>query len=297
MISTVRLDRIRRPAVAVALVLGISLCWRYSTAEAGYGRGAARRGLLEAEVRSDFSLIRIRRTGDVRSLVFVRDSGEEVAETRLDLKTPHRLIVPYTQFMFASYLVNPKQQRVLMVGLGGGAMVHFLRHHDPKVRIDAVEIDPAVVKIAAEYFGTRSQGKVKITTGDAFGYLKDTPGRYDAIYMDAFLKPSADTDDTGVPLRMKTVRFYEGIQKKLKPEGVVVFNLNRHKGTGEDIQTIRIAFRQVYVFRVSRLCVVVVGSVAETREKASVLSTRAKDLDGRFKANFSFEKMVRNLVR
>src|SRR5215213_9651143 len=101
-------------------------------------------GELEFDGQSDFSHIRIRRRGSVRSMLFVRDTGEEVLESQIDLRRPHQLQFEYLRYMFTSYLLRDQQQDVLIVGLGGGGMIHFLRHIDPNVRIDVVEIDPEV---------------------------------------------------------------------------------------------------------------------------------------------------------
>jgi len=61
----------------------------------------------------------------VRTLVFVRDNGEEFVESMVNLRRPHELLLPYSRFMLASYLLQSGQQRVLIAGLGGGGMVHF----------------------------------------------------------------------------------------------------------------------------------------------------------------------------
>lgn len=81
----------------------------------------------------------------------MKDSGQEAVETKVDLEKPHELLAPYSHCMFLSYVFRPKQENVLIVGLGGGAMVHFLRHYDPQVKIDVVEIDAVVVGIADQY--------------------------------------------------------------------------------------------------------------------------------------------------
>lgn len=264
---------------------------------AGTARAAKPAGVLEEEVKSEFSRIRVRRQASVRTLLFVRDNKEEVIETIVNLKKPYEMLAPYTRGMFASYLFQPKQQQVLIVGLGGGAMVHFLRHYDPETQVTAVEIDPVVVKLADRYFAVRPDKTLNIITGDGLQYLEKTDARYDVIYMDAFLKPSADTDATGTPLPMKTIRFYKGVQEKLKPGGVVAFNLNRHQGLEADINTLRGAFPQIYVFRVAENNVAVIGTTSQTRETPAALLTRAKDIDRRFKATFSFQEVVGQLAR
>src|SRR5688572_6318244 len=128
-------------------------------------------GELEHEETSAFSRIRVRRYGDVRALTFVRDNGQEAVQSRLDLNAPHTLQSPYARGMFGSYLYQPNPRRALIVGLGGGAMVRFLTHYEPQVQIDAVEIDPAVVRIAGEYFGVRTGGNVRVHTADGVKFV------------------------------------------------------------------------------------------------------------------------------
>lgn len=43
---------------------------------------------IEYETRSEYSHIRVRRSGDLRSLMFVRDDGKEVTESRVNLAHP-----------------------------------------------------------------------------------------------------------------------------------------------------------------------------------------------------------------
>jgi spermidine synthase len=263
-------------------------------AAADPGRGP---GSVELDVHSDYSHIRVKRLGNVRSLYFVRQGGEEALETSLNLTRPYEMIVPYSRFMFASYLFQPKQQKVLIVGLGGGAMVHFYRHHDPEVGVEAVEIDPTVVDIADRYFHIRPEKNIRIITGDGLRYVRETKSRYDVICLDVFLKPSADTDPTGVPLRQKTVEFYKALQEKLAPEGVAAVNLNVHAGTPDDLAVLRAAFPQVYVFRVPGGNLVVVGSAAKPRLDMTVLRQRAAEADRRLKATFAFPELLTALER
>ncbi len=249
--------------------------------------------VLIHEARSEFSHIRTRDWGSRRTLYFVRDSGEEVVETSMDLRAPHRLQVPYTRYMFVSLLYRPQQSACLIVGLGGGAMVRFLNHFFPQVRVDAVEIDPVIVRIAREYFGTGPGPQTRIFTEDGLEYLRRTPDRYDVIYMDAFLKPSDETDATGVPLRLKAVAFLRGLHQRLRPGGLVVFNLNYTSATREDIENIRAAFPSVDVFRVPGSGnLVVVGSLAERRPRNEELRDRGRDLDRLQDHGFSFERLL-----
>ncbi len=256
----------------------------------------ARKDGLVFETRTPYSHIRIRDRERVRYLLFVRDSGQEVIETGIDLDAPHRLQVPYTRYMFASFLFRPKPKRVLIVGLGGGAMVRFLNHVFPDTHVDAVEIDPVVVRVAEEYFGTRPGPRTRIVTEDAFVFFERSEETYDVIYMDAFLKPGGDTDATGVPLHLKTLAFYRQIQDRLADRGLVVFNLNPHPGLQADLRTIREAFSQIYIFPVpDRHNTAVVATLEKRRRGRGELEAAGARLDARVDAGFSFEEMARRL--
>ncbi len=251
-----------------ALALGF---WFVS--DCGFAGGG--RGVLDADITSAYSHMRVTTVNNVRTLWFVRDPlragqpGEEVIESQIKLDKPYDLLIDYTKYMFLSYLFKPKQEKVLIVGLGGGAMVHFLKKYDPDLKIDVVEIDPKIVEVADKYFGVRAGGNVQIVTQDAFVYLKDTKEKYDVIYMDAFLKPSRNTDETGSLLRLKTLQFYRGLQTKLNPNGMVVYNINPHPRINNDVANIRESFPQTYVYELPNGGgLVVVGSLAKERFSA-----------------------------
>lgn len=278
-------------AAVIVAVLGIAI---YEGAMAS-DRDA---GPVVYEVKSTYSYIRIRKNGNVLTLVFVRDSGEEAFESQVNLRAPHVLKFNYLQHMFASYLVQPEQKNVMIVGLGGGSMVHFLQKYDPEVSVEAVEIDPVVVQLAEKYFKVKQNDKVKLVVADAFEYLKETKSKYDTIYMDAFLKPSEETDETGVPLNLRTIDFYKQMQGLLTENGSVVFNINPHDRMESDIATIKEAFPQTYVFNLpNKGGVVVVGSMQKTRVENPELINAGKAVDTRFKAGFSFQDIARRVRR
>jgi len=250
---------------------------------------------LVLDVHSEYSHIRVRAKGSVRSLFFVRD-GREVLESRMDLEAPHELKLSYTRTMFASYLYEPRPERVLIVGLGAGSMVRFLQHHDPDLHIDAVEIDPVVVRLADECFGTRPAETVDIHTADGFDYLANTDQRYDVIYMDAFLKPSG-AGTSATPPELRTLAFLRSIQSKLESGGVVVFNLTIQSDTEDDIETIRTAFARADVYRTARRNLVVVARTDAVSPTAEVLSERAGELDQRLDTGLRFTRILQSLRR
>lgn len=248
--SCLRKGRARGSHVLALLVLGLVGCARPAPPPdlaALYGVAAV--PAEGVEITTGFSTVRIRDEGTVRTLYFVDDDGREVVESRMDLARPGFLEVPYTRCMFASYLFVPQPRRVLLVGLGAGSMVRFLQHHDPDVEVDALDIDPDIVRIAEEYFGSRPAEGVRFQVADGYQVLRTAERRWDVVFMDAFLKPSMETDSTGVPLRLKEVPFYAAVKGHLADGGVVVFNVNGHHGLEEDVMTIRDAFGPVALVR------------------------------------------------
>ena len=106
--------------------------------------------------------------------------------------------------------------------------------------------------------------------------------------MDAFLKPSPDTDSTGVPLRLKTLAFYDQIKTRLKEDGVILFNINIHGGLADDLALIQEAFTYVWTLRVPRRGNII--AVASRRPyPLEELSLRASQLDQEKELPFSLQ--------
>jgi spermidine synthase len=212
--------------------------------------------LPNEEIRASgmFSEIAIRDVQGSRGLYFIRPNGQQLLETEINLKRPDFLQVRYTQDMLAVYpFFKTRPQRALLIGLGGGAMVHALRAYDPQLHLDAVEIDAVVVRFAREFFGvkalelahTKDQGQLRVITEDGFTFLAPESNEepYDLIWMDAFLQPTSETDSTGSPLNLKTVSFLKRIaEKRLTSHGVIAININHHKDVKRDFDSIRAAF-------------------------------------------------------
>ena len=255
-------------------------------------------GLLLHETRSEFSHIRVREKGGVRSLLFVDETGNEQRQSAIDLAAPGANQLGYTKSLFASLLYCHPQNRVLIVGLGGGGMVQFLNHAFPEMTVEAVEIDPVVVTIAAKYFRTVPGPKTVIHTRDAFAFFEEDRGGYDAIYMDAFLRPSEDSELTEKTTRLKTEAFLQTLQSHLNPGGVVAFNLIEwEEETPGDIASIRSIFPGTFLFSVPGSGnLVVIGTRESPGPDPDELRKRAAKLDEELvSAGLSFRSLADNL--
>jgi spermidine synthase len=247
---------------------------------------AACQGILVHEVRSEYSHIQVLDYGWQRALVF---AGDNTVETLIDRREPHRLQHPYARTVMAGLLYRPEASSCLLIGLGGGALVRFLDHYFPQVRLDVVEIDPAIVAVARDYFGTVP---ARVFVEDGREYLRRGGERYDLILIDAHLHPDARTDASGHPLTLKGEEFYRSVRERLRPGGVVMFNMLEGRDAEAYLEGIRAAFPALAVFRPSRTGNIIVFAALQPLPDDAELRARAQKLDGTGDFGFSFERLL-----
>ncbi len=109
---------------------------------------------------------------------------------------------------------------ILILGMGTGTSVRQFEHFYPDSQIDAVEIDPEIIRIAGEkWFGVRETDRIKIFPMDARPFLSKTDKKYDVIELDMF------QGGPNIPFYVTTLEFYRMIYDHLKPGGVVTMNV------------------------------------------------------------------------
>lgn len=131
---------------------------------------------------------------------------------------PDYIALPYAKAVHVGLALPENPKRVLIVGLGGGTIPQFLRHHFPDLTIDVVELDPAVVRVARSYFGFRPDDNMRAFVADGRKFIEQSEPVYDVIYLDAY---SADS----VPYALTTQEFLRATKRALAPGGVVVGNV------------------------------------------------------------------------
>lgn len=114
----------------------------------------------------------------------------------LDLKQAHQLVSPTTQAMLLPLLFSDiSLNSILSLGLGGGDIQRFVNHFFPKCQQLAVEINPAVIELAQEYFLLPEM--VNLETMDFQQYLTKNTDSVDGIFWDLFI------DDAMVAIESK----------------------------------------------------------------------------------------------
>jgi len=122
--------------------------------------------------------------------------------------------------MMASLYLNPEPRRVLILGLGGGTLPTALASLPGIARIDVVEIDPAVTKVARRFFGFKPGPNMRVFDEDGRVFVKravKAGERYDLVMLDAF-------DHEYIPEHLLTREFLADVKTLLGEHGVLAAN-------------------------------------------------------------------------
>ncbi|MBL4764853.1 MAG: fused MFS/spermidine synthase [Colwellia sp.] len=169
--------------------------------------------------RSLYRNILVEDNGDLRCLNFsVRTTKSQ--QSCFLKSQPQQLVFNYTKLLMTSLLVMPEPKRILIVGLGGGTMSNTLAQLYPQSQIDNVEIDPAVIKVARNYFGFFENNKIKIYNQDGRIFIKRAllkKQQYDWIILDAF-------NGDYIPEHLMTKEFLQETKALLSKQGVLSAN-------------------------------------------------------------------------
>lgn len=132
---------------------------------------------------------------------------------------------------------------VLILGMGTGTFAtQCQKYFSGALNIEGVEIDQKITDLAGAYFDLSDD--IPVTTYDGRAYLQAVDKSYDVIMVDAY-------QDITIPFQMSSVEFFSEVKKHLKPNGVMVVNMNMKSDGEESINaylsdTIASVFDQVY---------------------------------------------------
>ncbi|KAB2929039.1 MAG: spermidine synthase [Candidatus Contendobacter sp.] len=136
------------------------------------------------------------------------------------LDEPDQFVFSYTKMMMGALYLNPHPRNILIVGLGGGVLPTALSRMFPDAGIDVVEIDPAVVKVARQFFGFNPNPNVRVFEEDGRVFVKragKSSQRYELIMLDAF-------DHEYIPEHLLTREFLLEVKTLLTADGVLAAN-------------------------------------------------------------------------
>ncbi|MFY8325155.1 spermidine synthase [Pseudoalteromonas sp. ZZD1] len=169
--------------------------------------------------RSLYRNILVEETGDLRCLKF-DEKTRKSSQSCMYISKPDKLVFNYTKMSFASLLMIDNPKNVLIIGLGGGTLSNVIHELYPNATIENVEIDPAVIKVARDYFNFIETDKVTVKVQDGRIFIKRAAikkAQYDWIILDAF-------NGDYIPEHLLTKEFFAEVKSVLTPNGIVAAN-------------------------------------------------------------------------
>lgn len=176
-------------------------------------------GELIDTLESDGEYIEVREINGIRWFHF----NSPAIQSAMVIKQPDQLILPYSKTLLATLMFQPSPNKVLSLGLGGGAMERFFKNKLPDVSIRSIELSPLVIKVCREYFHI-SNDDYDVICNDAEIYLTHTRENYDTIYCDIF-------GQDGTPDCLLKTSFYENLAAALSNNGIAAINLIMQDGS------------------------------------------------------------------
>jgi spermidine synthase len=156
---------------------------------------------------------------DVLCLQF-NTKSTKLNQSCLYKSAPDKLFFNYTKMVFSSLLFIDNPSNVLIIGLGGGTLSNVIHQLYPDAHINNVEIDPAVLRVARDYFHFIETDNVVSTVQDGRIFIKRAAlkkQKYDWIILDAF-------NGDYIPEHLLTKEFFEEVNSILAPDGIITAN-------------------------------------------------------------------------
>ena len=112
----------------------------------------------------------------------------------------------------------PLRANVLILGLGLGSIPELLEKYiGVEYNYVAVEIDPVIIELAADYSLPALASPIEVVQADALAFLQLDARRYDLICVDVF-------QDATIPEHLCGPEFLTLLQDSLTPGGAVIYN-------------------------------------------------------------------------
>jgi len=114
-------------------------------------------------------------------------SGTEALHSVINIKKPHKLALKNLQYLMGILLFLPTPANILILGTGGGSLIHFLRFYYPQCRLTSVDLDAELQDLMHEkmFLPWASEGLVYVVD-DAAHYLHQCHQQFDLILVDIF---------------------------------------------------------------------------------------------------------------
>ncbi|KVQ07698.1 spermidine synthase [Burkholderia ubonensis] len=173
--------------------------------------------VLDAPRKPRFAPVTFSEERGVRYLHF----GTEWVQGAMRISKPLHIELEYAQQMMAWLLFLATPARIVQLGLGTGALTKFAHRFLPHAKVEAVELNPAVIVAARTMFALPSDdARLAVHEADAWDFVNDAANRgtTGAIQIDLY-------DATARGPVLDSVAFYRAVRGCLADAGIATINL------------------------------------------------------------------------
>lgn len=182
------------------------------------------------QIRHEIEGRLIYRTRDELGELFVVDHkehrllyfGAPYEQSCISRDKPHQPVHEYARAMLM-VLAWAQPERVLMLGLGGGTLVHAVKRAFPPTELTIIELRAEVADVARHYFQLEHLTNTDIIIADAKQQARAQPAdTYDILFADLF------TDNRMHPWQQQH-KFFVQCQRLLRDHGWLVINFDQYQ--------------------------------------------------------------------
>lgn len=166
-------------------------------------------------------------------------------QTLIHRSHPYKPVLTYIKpFTYAARL-QPGQ--TCLLGLGGGAVAHYLSKYLATYSLTAVEISDHIIDLAAEYFMINGLKNLAILHNDAHIFVSQSTQYFQHILIDV-------CSSAGYPEQCAHQDFFMNCKQLLVPNGVLALNLTHFSQELTILRALQI------VFQYNTVCIPVKGT-------------------------------------
>ncbi len=173
--------------------------------------------VIEKPRKPRFAPVTFSEEGGVRYLHF----GTEWVQGAMRLSKPQHIELEYAQQMMAWLLFLATPARIVQLGLGAAALTKFAHRYLRPAKVEAIELNPAVVVAARTMFDLpMDDARLAVRELDAWDFVQDRSnhGTVGALQIDIY-------DATARGPVLDSVAFYRAARACLAEAGVATINL------------------------------------------------------------------------
>lgn len=115
-------------------------------------------------------------------------TNSNTLQSVINVDHPEKLALKNLEYLIAVLLFMPQPKRILLLGTGGGSLVHFLRHHYPDSHLTSIDIDGELLDLMHDkMILPQANDNLAYVIDDAANYLQHCDQTFDLILVDIFI--------------------------------------------------------------------------------------------------------------